>query len=80
MTWWEKYSPLILGLGIPGALSAVARILWVRLVTIRDLEIAELKAEKKALMLELIAQYKLSSKLQGRYENDSTRPPMTKSG
>jgi hypothetical protein len=32
------------------------------------------EAECKALILELIAQYKLSSKLQGRYENDSTPP------
>lgn len=40
----------------------------------KDTEIATHEAEKKALMLELIAQYKLSSKLQGKYGVDSTPP------
>lgn len=86
MTWWDDYKPVVLGLGIPGALSAAGRILWGRLVTIRDLEITELKAEKLKLEAKLEASNQrllqtsnLLERTLGKYERErghsSSRPP-----
>lgn len=87
MTWWDDNKAWVIALGIPGALSAVGRILWGRLVTKQDTEITELKAKVLALETELRSEQKEHWKtavalasLQGKLEREraaSSRPPPT---
>ncbi len=86
MSWVEENKGWLLGLGIPSALSAVARILWGRLVTKQDERIAALEAENLALEAKLEASNQrllqtsmLLERTLGKYERErghsSSRPP-----
>lgn len=86
VTWWEENKTWVVALGVPGALSAAARILWGRLVTKQDLEISELKAKNLALEAKLEASEqrhmktaltleRLLGKLESGHARSSSRPP-----